>query len=116
VIPRGAVFVRPANVPHGDGVLTRLGCAVDAAGFVTVDGTVRTSAFGVWAAGNVVDPRAQVITSAGAGSAAAVAIDADLMQEDVERVVDRLAAAGVFSAAAESAVTRTVLGVRRHGL
>jgi len=57
------VFVRPANVPDSDGVLTGLGRAVDAAGFVTVDGTVRTSAFGVWAAGNVVDPRTQVITS-----------------------------------------------------
>ncbi len=38
---------------------------------------------GVWAAGNVVDPRAQVITSAGAGSAAAIAINADLVREDV---------------------------------
>jgi hypothetical protein len=35
-----------------------------------------------------VDPRAQVITSAGAGSAAAIAINADLVQEDVERAVD----------------------------
>jgi NADPH-dependent glutamate synthase beta subunit-like oxidoreductase len=43
------------------------------------------SAFGVWAAGNVVDPRAQVITAADAGSAAAIAINADLVQEDVER-------------------------------
>ena len=46
--------------------------------------TGRTSAPGVWAAGNVVDPRAQVITSAGAGSAAAIAINADLVQEDVD--------------------------------
>jgi NADPH-dependent glutamate synthase beta subunit-like oxidoreductase len=42
---------------------------------------------GVWAAGNVVDPRAQVIASAGAGSAAAIAINADLVQDDVERAV-----------------------------
>ena len=42
---------------------------------------------GVWAAGNVVDPRAQVITSAGAGSAAAIAINADLVQDDVERAL-----------------------------
>lgn len=39
------------------------------------------------AAGNVVDPRLQVITSAGAGSAAAIAINADLVREDVERAV-----------------------------
>ena len=67
------------------------GCEFDEAGFVTVDATGRTSAIGVWAAGNVADPRAQVITAAGAGSAAAIAINADLVQEDVERAEDRRA-------------------------
>jgi thioredoxin reductase len=86
-IARSAVFIRPTNVPHADGLLTGLGCEVDEAGFVTVDATGRTSAVGVWAAGNVVDPRAQVITSAGAGSTAAIALNADLVQEDVERAV-----------------------------
>jgi thioredoxin reductase len=90
VIARTAVFIRPGNRPHADGLLTGLGCEVDQAGFVTVDDTGRTSTFGVWAAGNVVDPRAQVITSAGAGSAAAIAINADLVQDDVERAVDTL--------------------------
>jgi thioredoxin reductase len=85
VIARTAVFIRPANPPNADGLLAGLRCEVDEAGFVTVDATGRTSAFGVWAAGNVVDPRAQVITAAGAGSAAAIAINADLVQEDVER-------------------------------
>ena len=85
VIARTAVFIRPENVPHADGLLTALGCRVDQAGFVSVDATGRTSTPGVWAAGNVVDPRAQVITAAGAGSAAAIAINADLVQEDVER-------------------------------
>jgi thioredoxin reductase len=75
---------------HTDGLLTGLGCDVDEAGFVSVDGTGRTSILGVWAAGNVVDPRAQVITSAGDGSAAAIAINADLVQEDVERAVEEL--------------------------
>jgi len=88
VIPRTAVFIRPVNVPHADGLLTGLGCDVDEAGFVLVDGTGRTSIVGVWAAGNVVDPRYQVITSAGAGSAAAIAINADLVQDDVERAVE----------------------------
>jgi hypothetical protein len=37
----------------------------------------------------VVDPRAQVITAAGAGSAAAIALNADLIDEDVERAADR---------------------------
>jgi thioredoxin reductase len=88
VIARTAVFIRPRNVPHADGLLSGLGCDVDQAGFVTVDGTGRTSTFGVWAAGNVVDPRAQVITAAGAGSAAAIAMNADLVQEDVERAAE----------------------------
>ena len=87
VIARTAVFIRPGNVPHADGLLAGLGCEVDGAGFVAVDGSGRTSAPGVWAAGNVVDPRAQVITAAGAGSAAAIAINADLVQEDVQRAV-----------------------------
>jgi thioredoxin reductase len=83
VVAREAVFIRPGNVPHADGLLAGLGCTVDEAGFVTVDGVGRTSTVGVWAAGNVVDPRAQVITAAGAGSAAAIAINADLVAEDV---------------------------------
>jgi thioredoxin reductase len=83
-----AVFIRPVNVPHADGLLEGLGCDVDEAGFPLIDATGRTNTAGVWAAGNVVDPRSQVITSAGAGSAAAIAINADLMQDDVERAVE----------------------------
>jgi thioredoxin reductase len=88
LIPRTAVFIRPVNVPHADGLLAGLGCDVDEAGFVIVDAAGRTSTVGVWAAGNVVDPRFQVITSAGAGSAAAIAINADLVQDDVHRAVE----------------------------
>jgi len=84
VIARTAVFIRPQNAPHADGLLAGLGCAVDDDGFAIVDGAGRTSAVGVWAAGNVVDPRAQVITAAGAGSAAAIAINADVVDEDVQ--------------------------------
>jgi thioredoxin reductase len=89
VIARTAVFIRPDNVPHADGLLASLGCDVDAAGFAVVDGTGRTSSAGVWAAGNVADPRAQVITAAGAGSAAAIAINADLVNEDVRNALKR---------------------------
>jgi thioredoxin reductase len=85
VIGRSAVFVRPAVVPHADGLLSGLGCEVDGGGFAVVDAAGRTSAPGVWAAGNVADPRAQVITAAGAGAAAAIALNADLVREDVER-------------------------------
>ena len=59
-----------------------------------VDATGRTSVPGVWGAGNAVDPRAQVITAAGQGSAAAIAINADLVQDDVERSLAAAAGAG----------------------
>ena len=83
IVSRAAVFVRPVITPHPDNLLAGLGCDLDDAGFAVVDGTGRTSVPGVWGAGNVVDPRAQVITAAGAGSAAAIAINADLVQEDI---------------------------------
>jgi hypothetical protein len=65
-----------------------------------VDASGRTSTFGVWAAGNVVDPRAHVITAAAAGSAAAIAINADLVQDDVERAVEDHGTAGGTRSAA----------------
>jgi len=83
VIDRSAVFVRPAIVPQADGLLPGLGCELDEWGFPTVDGTGATTTAGVWAAGNAADPRAQVITAAGAGSAAAIAINAELVAVDV---------------------------------
>ena len=86
VIPRDALFVPPRFVPN-NALLVGLGCDVDADGWVTVDATGRTSVAGVWAAGNVVDPRAQVITAAGAGSAAAIALNADLVDDDVRNAV-----------------------------
>ena len=87
VIPRAAVFVRPIITPHPDYLLASLGCVLDEAGFAVVDPTGRTSTPGVWGAGNAVDPRAQVITAAGAGSAAAIAINADLVQDDIALAV-----------------------------
>jgi thioredoxin reductase len=86
VVRREAIFVPPRFVPNSR-LLTDLGCAVDAEGWVTTDAAGRTSVPGLWAAGNVVDPRAQVITAAGAGSAAAIAINADLVEEDVRDAV-----------------------------
>ena len=85
--PRAAVFIRPAFHRHKDDPLDSLGCDLDQSGFVQVDGSGRTSVPGVWAAGNVANPRAQVITAAGEGSTAAISINADLVQEDVEGAV-----------------------------
>jgi thioredoxin reductase len=86
VVPRDVLFVPPHFAPNNS-LLLGLGCEVDADGWVLVNGTGQTSVPGVWAAGNVIDPRAQVITAAGAGSAAAIAINADLVDEDVNNAV-----------------------------
>jgi thioredoxin reductase len=86
VVARAAVFVRPRMVGNAD-LLTQLGAATDDHGWVVIDPTGRTSVPGVWAAGNAVNPRAQVITAAGEGSAAAIAINQDLVDEDVATAV-----------------------------
>jgi thioredoxin reductase len=86
VEPRTAVFVRPRFVSQ-DSLLTILGCVTDDNGWIRVDATGRTSIPGVWAAGNAVDPRAQVITAAGEGSAAAIAVNNDLVDDDVAQAV-----------------------------
>lgn len=81
VVPRAAAFVRPKFVPN-DTLLTGLGCVVRENGWVRVDATGATSIPGVWAAGNATNPRAQVITAAGEGSAAAIAINNSLVDEE----------------------------------
>lgn len=51
------------------------------------DGNGRTSVPGVYAAGNVADISAHVVNSASSGLLAAMAINADLVEEDTERAV-----------------------------
>jgi len=86
IVPRTAVFVRPRMV-HNDRLVTGLGASVDATGSVEVDATGCTSVPGVWIAGNAANPRAQVITAAGEGSVAAIAINNDLVDADVAAAV-----------------------------
>ncbi|MDI5980265.1 NAD(P)/FAD-dependent oxidoreductase [Amycolatopsis magusensis] len=78
VVERDTVFVAPKFVPK-DRILVNLGCAHGKDGLVEVDSFGRTSVSWVWAAGNVVDLRAQVITAAGDGARAAIGIHADLV-------------------------------------
>jgi thioredoxin reductase len=81
VVARSAVFVNPVFVPK-DTLLTDLGCELAEGGMVRtvrVDAAGRTSVPGVWAAGNVVDPTAQLISAAGAGATAAVQLNHDLI-------------------------------------
>jgi thioredoxin reductase len=86
VIARDALFVPPRFVPNSV-LLVGIGADTDAEGWVAVDNTGRTSVPGIWAAGNIVDPRAQVITAAGAASGAAIALNADLVDDDVHNAV-----------------------------
>jgi thioredoxin reductase len=88
VIERTALFVPPRFVPHDD-VLVQLGCAMDDAGWVLHGPFGATSVPGVWVAGNVANPKAQVITAAGEGSAAAIELNADLVDEDVAMAASR---------------------------
>ncbi|MFG3711677.1 NAD(P)/FAD-dependent oxidoreductase [Micromonospora sp. NPDC047730] len=94
VLPCGAVVVAPRFHARAD-VLTSLGLAAveqEMGGqvigsVVPSDPTGATAVPGVWVAGNVTDPRAQVVTSASAGSAAGAAINADLVAEETRAAV-----------------------------
>jgi thioredoxin reductase len=85
-VPREVLFVPPDFLPNND-LLRQIGCQVDINGWVVKDANGATSRPGVWVAGNVANPRAQLITAAGEGSAAAIAINADLVGEDVSSSV-----------------------------
>ncbi|CCQ15175.1 putative thioredoxin-disulfide reductase [Rhodococcus sp. AW25M09] len=86
VVPRAVVFVGPTFVPN-DSLLTRIGCTRLENGWVATDPTGLTSVEGLWAAGNVSDSPAQLISSAAAGSKAAIAINHYLLEVDVTRAV-----------------------------
>ncbi len=87
-IPRDALFVPPRFVPNKD-LLVSLGVDVDEHGWAHTDTTGRTSLPGLWVAGNLANPRAQVITAAGEGSAAAIAMNAELVDDDVLKAVEK---------------------------
>jgi thioredoxin reductase len=96
-----ALGLRPVHHPSGIGE------------YVPVDPTGRTEAPGVWAAGNITDPIAQVGTAAAAGATAATQINADLVAEETRQAVE---ARDPFSALSEARLCELVAGDRRHGL
>ena len=87
-----ALFIRPALRAHADGPATALGCDLLPGGLIRADAEGRTTAPGVWAAGNAANPRAQVITAAGEGSAVAIAINNELVEDDIAAAEERLLA------------------------
>ena len=94
LVPVQAIVVAPFFRARTD-VLETLGLAASEmrmgehviATYVDSDANGATAVPGVWVAGNVADPKAQVITSAAGGLAAAAAINADLVSEDTELAV-----------------------------
>jgi thioredoxin reductase len=89
-IPCRVLFVSPRFAPNND-LLISLGCDIDDDGWVLAGAHGRTNVPGVWVAGNVANTRAQLITAAGEGSAAAIAINTDLVDEDVRTAVAEVA-------------------------
>jgi hypothetical protein len=96
-----AFGLRPVQHPSGIGE------------YLPADPTGRTEVPGVWAAGNITDPVAQVGTAAAAGAAAAASINADLVAEETRQAV---VARDPFSALSEAHLCELVAGDRRHGL
>lgn len=92
-----AIFAGPVPEPN-DPVLRRLGAdrAAHPMGgeFVVVDAMGRTSVPGVWAAGNVTDPRSSVPFAMAAGSMAGAAVNADLVEEEVRAALAAASARG----------------------
>jgi thioredoxin reductase len=84
-VPRAALFIRPALRAHADGPAAALGCELEADGLVRSDSDGRTTVPDVWVAGNATNPRAQVITAAGEGSAVAIAINTELVADAIDR-------------------------------
>ncbi len=106
-IPRAALFVRPALRARDDSLVKWLGFEADEDGFARVDATGRTTVSGVWAAGNASNPRAQVITAAGEGSAAAIAINNDLVEEEVREARQSITASGRPATTSTNRLQRT---------
>ncbi len=87
VIELDALFTAPEAVPH-DGFLTHLGLErgeTPMGSFLTVDATGKTSGERIWAAGNVVNPAANVPMSINAGTVAAGAVNMTLIMEDFDQ-------------------------------
>lgn len=99
VVPRQALAVGPTVEARQD-LLAELGLTVTdlvvggvlAGHYLPADPTGLTATAGVWAAGNVTAPMAQVVTAAAAGSGVGAAVHMDLMVEDTRVAVDALRA------------------------
>ncbi|HET6501950.1 MAG TPA: NAD(P)/FAD-dependent oxidoreductase [Amycolatopsis sp.] len=114
-VPLRALVVAPRSVPRA-GALATLGVTpvphpTGHGEYIAADAAGRTPAPGVWVAGNLADPSANLLAAAASGATAAVAINADLVQEDTDHALE-----DPFSPTVEAALCEDLLGERRHGL
>ncbi|MCX2969005.1 MULTISPECIES: NAD(P)/FAD-dependent oxidoreductase [Streptomyces] len=91
-VARSAVFLFPHMTPN-DSFLDGLGCEKDERGWLVTDRAGKTSVPGLWAVGNVVDPRVQVVTAAGMGALTAFVLNHDLVDEELAQDLARHRAA-----------------------
>ncbi|GAA2454050.1 NAD(P)/FAD-dependent oxidoreductase [Agromyces soli] len=94
-LPVDALFVAPVPAPL-DGLLRTLGAehAEHPMGgsFVVVDAMGRTDVPGLWAAGNVTDPRSSVPFAMAGGNFTGAAMNAALVEEEVELAIEQTTA------------------------
>jgi len=96
-----ALFATRGDVYH-TALAEALGAAEDAEGQLIVDGDMRTTVPGLYAAGCVTPANCQMIIAAGQGATAAQAIETDLFEESLRR--HSLRRAGRIHAQAQGAV------------
>ena len=95
VAPVDVLFAEPAPIAL-DEPLRQLGAArteTHLGSWTAVDEFGKTSVDGVWAVGNAANPAALVPIAAGSGATAALAINSELIAEDVAAAAERVAAA-----------------------
>ncbi|WP_407360457.1 NAD(P)/FAD-dependent oxidoreductase [Microbacterium sp. LBN7] len=98
-IPVDVVFAEPALIAL-DEPLRQLGAErsdTPMGPWTTVDALGRTSVEGVWAVGNAANPAALVPIAAGSGAAAALALNGELVAQDVAAAAALVASAAVAS-------------------
>ncbi|WP_245713632.1 NAD(P)/FAD-dependent oxidoreductase [Nocardia vaccinii] len=118
VVPRAALAVASRSAARA-AFLTGIGLhpvehPSGAGEYIPSDPLGRAEVAGIWLAGNVTDPFAQVGASAAAGAMAGAQINADLILEETAQAVADYESP--FSAATEAKVAAVVGGERAHGL
>jgi thioredoxin reductase len=117
LIPRQAVVVTPQFAARAE-VLRALGLETTdqefagsiVSSYIAADPMGATAVPGVWVAGNIADPFAQVIAAAAAGLKAGAAINADLIAEETARAVAAFRAQGRADDAPRSGQTERSQG------